>query len=221
LENSLLGVRQFAWSRSTMTCVTYNRSGYGTVTSFQVDHVDSGDDDTWVRSIRPVAALPRVPRQVLKKLLKSVPARSGRTSVKIKTRAISPGSRLRWRGADPMPKIRYRDHISGAVLSSNLAESLAVDMHWLPLSYGPSRNLVDATIPQMITWMHANASLLRNINVSGTAYLHRQSNESSVVRWRYGPGNFDHEGQNPHIVTLFPSTATWATARLYWTGERR
>ncbi|KAH8898120.1 hypothetical protein GQ53DRAFT_802556 [Thozetella sp. PMI_491] len=218
LENRLLGVGQFIGSGSSMTVVTYNKKDYGTITNFDIDHVPAGGG-TWVRTVRPVAALPYVPKKLLKKLIKSAPPYTGRATVQIKTRAESPGGRFTWRGRDRMPKIRFRDYIQGAVLPSKHVQALAVDGSWLPRTRGGPRNLVDATIPQMITWLHAKAAVLRNVDMVGPVLLHPDRDTSKVVvRWIEGPGTWEHMGTDPRVVALFPNDALWATKRLYWTG---
>ncbi|KAL1910105.1 hypothetical protein Sste5344_004017 [Sporothrix stenoceras] len=56
-----------------MTCLPCNDGDYGSITLFDVEMFADGNGSSWPAAIRPHPALPRVPKKLIKNMVKDLP----------------------------------------------------------------------------------------------------------------------------------------------------
>jgi hypothetical protein len=162
--------------------------------------------------VRPVAAMTDVLKKLLKNIAKNV-RRSNKTVLKVNTKAAKAEKRLKWVSflSDSEPGLAYSPNVKPSVLPANIREALAINLSQLEIDLHTRANLVCATIPEMLAWLHVKASYLKGVEMEGTEF--RRGFVKGVVRWKNGPAMEDHEGRDPCIVVLHHDTGI---RLLYW-----
>lgn len=214
-ERNLFGTGKFVGDSSMMTCLTYNDQNYGTITLFKVEMADT-DEGRWPERIRPIAAMIRVPKKLLKKTAKSVSS-SKKTKLQVKAKEFEP---LEWLSftSESRPKIANSPSVRQEKMPESLREALVVNHRELKTRRSKTANIAIATIPAMIAWLHVKASYLEGINMEGTEIRRRKGDRKirRIVRWKSAPKMIEHEGDNPCVVVLHPDSGDWVTAPVYW-----
>lgn len=222
-ERNLLGTAKFnsdSPRMKWMTCMTYNDHDYGTITLYKVDMTKRDEGGWWPERISPVAAMTAVPKKLLTITAKSVP-QSKKTILQVKTKEKDP---RKWHSYPkiPEPNLAASASVQQSKLSEGMQKALAIENHELKFKREKESftvNTVTATIPQMIAWLHVEASYLKHVRVEGTDFQRKDTKKveyTRIVSWKNGPPRVGHEGKNPCIVILHPDKGDWVTTSVYW-----
>lgn len=208
-EKDLFGTNKYNGPCSMMTtCLWYSDYKVGTITLFKVEMTETDGGD-WPERISPVAAMEGVPKAVLKLTAGSVGS-SKKMKLEVKTKSDPP---LRWVSKNE-PRLEQNSKGLSRKISRNMREALAIDAKKMKVENSTKvANMVMATIPQMLAWLHVKASLVENVEM-----IQRMEKDEvqRMVTWKKRPTGRDHEGKNPHIVVLCSDADDWATEPIHW-----
>ena len=277
MERQLLGMAKFnpaavASSSSSsspagpmMACLTYSSGKYGSITLYRLDMAAPGTSgamagfDAWPRRITPVSTMTGVPKELLRCTIDSMPM-SRRTVMQIepdtregKGRNAKNRVRPRWRqlpSETALPCLGYSPSVDNAPLSTGLCDALLVQPEELEIQPGVMANIVNATLPAMVCWLHSRTAYLSNIEFetpevqrapsnstrrdrererererdfddnASTSTINSRGRVRRIVRWRRGPDVVEHEGREPTVVVLHPNRGEWVTTPVYWTNSK-
>lgn len=204
LERQLFDVGKFYdGSGRHLTALTYGDGDYGTVTLFRVDTFETLPHLVVPRRLRPVAAMDRVPKAIVKKIVGQVKS-SEKTTLRMRKGALWWGPRNA--RAPAVKRLRSRsgrDHGVRGGLRHALAQIPNVD----------DSDAVAATVPQILAWLHFRSGVLQEVE-SGPVRVGKRRRVQ--VSWREGPREVRHDASNVKIVVLSPADSKWSKERIVW-----
>ncbi len=224
LEIELFDLTKFNGSSEFLTAVTWSEEGEsGSITLYRVI---SNSQDVSV-AIRPIAAMQEVPKSILVSM---------RTHDKIKRKVVFVPSDddvqgFKWKAnpsrgptyvklgddeepnEDEEPPSHSRDRRSTSRNHSRRGSS----------RQGPKLADADgvrATIPQFVALLHANRSILEDIESSRIELVETDDGKAvPSVNLSRPPRPNSHEGDSVHVAVLIPNEAEWADEHILWTDK--
>ncbi|OAA65795.1 hypothetical protein SPI_02582 [Niveomyces insectorum RCEF 264] len=220
-----------------MACLTYtSTSNYGSVTLYRLEMAPAreGGGSDWPRRLHPVCSMTAVPKELLRRTARSM-APSRRTVLKMQsTRGGGDGggknnqskdgtntktARLRWvslpADTTAVPGLGYSPNVGRAALSPGLCEALAIEADDLKIAAGTSANMVNATVPAMLAWLHVRAAYLTGVELEGTEIQRGSSSSKDTGSGRSNESSFSRDkGRNRDRDDASTSAAVPQRARI-------
>jgi len=219
IEVELFNVGRYNGDSEFLTAVTWSENGEaGSITLYKVEF-DSRDNAI---GVQPVAAMQDVPSPILVSM---------RTHEKIKKKVVfvptddddAQGS-FKWK-ANPSrgPTYMKRGESEAFPPYGSRDRRRSVSRDSGDSRRGPKLADADgihATIPQFVALMHANRSILEDIESSHITSLETEDGRVvPSVHLIKPPRANSHKGENIHVAVLFPNEAEWAEEHIFWTDE--
>jgi hypothetical protein len=140
-----------------LTTVVYGDGAYGSISTFECTDSYGAPKPNGIRTVRPVAAMARVPRAILAKVDANVQA-TRKTALRVRKQTVE------WLGCEEKDKPRFAVLKNGGEkigrgYGRGLVDSLSLD----PAAGMESDGLL-ATVVQMLGLWHVKASVLSNVS---------------------------------------------------------
>ncbi|KAK3385843.1 hypothetical protein B0H63DRAFT_188170 [Podospora didyma] len=228
LENELFDMAKYHGDSNFLTALAWTEEGHtGSITLFEVLFGPEGE----TTGVRPVAAMQNVPNPVLVNM---------RTNEKIKRKLVfvpttddDAVGAFKWK-ANSSRGPSYARRMGNTNIKSS-------DVMTVPASHSRDRRstsrgshhsghggprLADAdgviaTIPQFVALLHANRSILEDIQSSSVSTVNTACCGDAIpaVTLHNSPRSNPHDGESVHVVVLTPNDAEWTDDEIFWTDR--